>query len=306
MELSLQSVQMCSKIIDFMTFLFHCLISGFLCWLSHTAVKALGGLGVSWLDGRAYKEDRCWTLTTADYLSLKLLHHPLASYTAKMIMCLYTYRLLFCLLYNIPCPFVEWNNQKMFLICSFPLHSQLSPLFSDPLMLSLFLTGSDLLSNTFQHPTPTTDANLSQRARRFYFCPFSGILSSSATVEHRGFNLCFFQAHLLIRASLIGSQPRAVICSGLFMALRIICYSIRVVSLWSFVGLFFSLGRSDTNCADWMPRKAGEMNHLVNTSFSIFKSTSLVQVGALFCCFLFWCLTVVSKNSPIWFLATHV
>lgn len=222
MELSLQPVQMCKKIIDFRTFLFHCLISAFLCWLNHTAVKALDGLGVLWLgqplDGRAYKEDRCctlWTSTTADYLNLKLLCRRLASYTAKWS----------CFCTRIDCCFACFTtylarlSSEIIKRCfwfAFPLHSQLSPLSSDPLMLSLFLTGSDLLSNTFQHPTPMTDSNLSQRTLPFYFCPFSGILSSSATVEHRGFNPCFFQPHLLIRASLISSQPRAVICSGLW------------------------------------------------------------------------------------------
>lgn len=233
MELSLQSVRMCDKMIYFMTFLFHCLISGFLRWLNHTAVKALDGLGVLWLgqplDARAYKEARCWTLrtlTTADYLDLKLPYHRLASYTAKWsCFCTRTDGCFACFTTYLAHLLSEIIKRCFWFAHSPPLHSAL---FWSPYAFAFphrkWFTVKHIPTS---NPT-TTDSNLPQRTPRFYFCPFSGILWSSAAVEHRGFNLCFLQAHLLIRASLISSQPQAVICSGLFMALRVICFSILV------------------------------------------------------------------------------
>lgn len=216
-----------------MTFLFHCLISGFLRWLNHTAVKALDGLGVLWLgqplDGRAYKEGRCWTprtLTTADYLDLKRPCHRLASYTAKWsCFCTRTDGCFACFTTYLAHLLSEIIKRCFWFAHSPPLHSAL---FWSPYAFAFphrkWFTVKHIPTS---NPT-TTDSNLPQRTPRFYFCPFSGILWSSAAVEHRGFNLCFLQAHLLIRASLISSQPQAVICSGLFMALRVICFSILV------------------------------------------------------------------------------
>lgn len=88
-----------------------------------------------------------------------------------------------------PRAFVGWYNQKMVLICSPP------SLFSscDTLMLSLFHTGSDLLSNTCRQPTPETLADVSQQtcafiSARFCSSPFSEQLSWLPPV--------FFLAHL--------------------------------------------------------------------------------------------------------------
>lgn len=127
--------------------------------------------------------------------------------------------------------FSEWNNQKMFLICSSPpssppLYSRLPPLPADPLMLSLFLTGSDLLSNTFQQPTLTTHTNPTQQTPRFDFCPFSRILYFPAMTEQHGFNLCFLPARVF--TGLLSSDPEheQLLRSCLSAALRIVCDSI--------------------------------------------------------------------------------
>lgn len=145
---------------------------------------------------------------TADYL--KLNYHIISWSSMQHHHHVSVYILLFCLLFNIFCTFVEWNNQKMFLICSAPPQTVPS-LSSDPLMLSLCLTGSDLLSETFQQPTPTTSTDLSQQALCFLFFTFSCLLSSSVVVEHHGFQPLFFQAHLFFRVSVISSHPQAVL-----------------------------------------------------------------------------------------------
>lgn len=98
------------------------------------------------------------SLLNTDYSWLspfKPLYHPTESYTVSSI-CVCVYRLLFRLLYNIPCTYIKWNNQKMFLVCSAPLLPDVSSLLRPPYAFTF--PQSDLLSNTFQQPTPTTNS----------------------------------------------------------------------------------------------------------------------------------------------------
>lgn len=270
-----------------MTFLFHCLISGFLRWLNHTAVKALDGLGVLWLgqplDGRAYKEGRCWTprtLTAADYLDLKRPCHRLASYTAKWsCFCTRTDGCFACFTTYLAHLLSE-IIKRCFWFAHPPPPS--TPLSSDPRMLSLFLTGSDLLSNTFQHPTPRRQTLIYPNVHRAFI--FAHFLASFGLLPR--WNIA---ASTCVFSRLISSSER--LWSALNHKQLYVLASLWLWGLFVFPSLcvpvivcrfvFFSFGCSDTNCTDWMLREVGEMNHLVNASFSIFKSTFLVEVGPL-------------------------
>lgn len=119
----------------------------------------------------------------------------------------------------------------MFLICSAP--PQLSPLSSDPLMLSLFLTGSDLLSNTFQQPTPATHTDLSQQTLRFYFSHFLASFLLQPWWNITASTSVFSSSPLHQGVCDQLSTTSCFICSGLSVALRIICYSIVCLSLCS-------------------------------------------------------------------------
>lgn len=227
---------------------------------------------------------------TADYLNLNHCiippsriqqHHHVSVYIDCCFACFY----------SIPCTFVDWNNQKMFLICSATprlLLPAVSPLPSDPLMLSLFLTGSDLLSNTFHQPTPTTHADLSQQTPALLFFPFSRLLSSSAMVEHHSFfNLCFLCLRLISSSGSLWSalKPRAVL--SVLACPLVVCYSI--VCLFPCFGcralacLFFSFVCSDI--LRWLDaEKTWGLMHFTNIfNFQIYISGSS---RALFrCCF---------------------
>lgn len=134
--------------------------------------------------------------------------------------------------------------------------SQLSPLSSDPCMLSLFLTGSDLLSNTF---LPTTTHWSIPTDLTFLFFLFSHLFLL-----------------LLASASVYLGSSCSFICSGLSVALTmwrcficdsIICLSLffvwlyagTLVCFFSFIGmLFFAFVCSDMDNTNWMLRKPGK------------------------------------------------
>lgn len=86
--------------------------------------------------------------------------------------------------------------------------SQPSPFSFQLLMLSVFLTGSDLQSNTFQQPAPTTCWSLPTHTQRFYFLRFLSSLlllpsgpslhqSSSSLALCRALEIWVWSVHLL-------------------------------------------------------------------------------------------------------------
>ena len=104
-------------------------------WLKHTAVTALDGSSsvmtraAAWWTclqrGLLLNTNDCWLSQTAVPSPWCRTQRPPPSFRIR--------RRLFCSLYDIPCMFWEWNNQKMFLICSPPPPPPPSCLLSPPI-----------------------------------------------------------------------------------------------------------------------------------------------------------------------------
>lgn len=152
-----------------------------------------------------------WTLTTAHYLNLKRVYRPLLSWFClrTLLTWLVVQRVLHI------CGVKSSEDVSDLLV---PVHTQLSPLSPDLFMLSLFFTGNDLLSNTFQHPNPTADSNPSQHTLAYFLqlwwnfmtstCVLFRLISSSeglwSVLNHKHLSedhLLFHHVRLLVMVS---------------------------------------------------------------------------------------------------------